>query len=787
MSSNTFDLIKEILGLKKVGGSSASGKHPFSKSIVKNAPFSDICQFMKMKDGLHRAFLRVAPINQSNLNLDELNNIVSHLQELFNAEPGAVQLKASSEPLHIESYLEHVTDLQNNASTAYWFDRIEKYHAFGQSKKAQCKSQKQYYLTIRSELMSSDEAQKDLVSKIEIAQEKFEQADMIAQEMTDDEIRKVFYRKMNPRASLTQDYDETFTNSELFPSYAHDGETYLEVDETYFRQYFVTKYPLGKDKPGWFNALLDEGNVDIDIFCVPADLERLSTSISNSIQNLQDKHDEARSAKLKNELIRKLNSQERMLNEIYDNKGYEVTVVITIHEDSLEKLEKRARKIELSIKSSQLRGKLLVRRHFNPFYYYLPLCYTDELIQKYSIPMHSRTIASMLPYNASEITSRRGAIVGTNPDNGSLIIIDRYDREKYNNGNGVTFGASGSGKSFLTDTEIDRNIVLNAVDRTVLIDPEREHHFPYGKRVVFEIGGKDCTNPFHLRSIVLDNESDSKDGILHAGWKMLSQTSDIISWLKWIYPSLSAEEASKLSRIVRRCYGYHGILENTESLPNGYEGPTLLTLEKFAKEEGHDNFVDILDPYTHGEYRSLFCGQTNWNMNDKLNILDIHNLQLGMQSPLYDLLIKDIWAEFKKDRKERTALYCDEAHRMLNINIIQTLEFIVHAFKQFRKYGSFIEIMTQQVGDIISMGIQYAQQILANATFKKFLYMDTEWEQLVKIQKLSERELRVVQRKTKKGKGIIIAGETRAMFQSEATLDQLEFIDPETYAKVRVG
>lgn len=786
--SNALDLIKEVLGLKKIGGSVSGGvKNVRSTAVTAYIPITSIQQYMKMKDGLHRVYLRVAPINQDNLNIDELDNIVSILQEMFNADPGAIQIKASNEPLPIDQYLEYVQDVKNDSSSASNFSRIESYENYILSKKSMSKGQKKYYVIVRSDFIQKDEALKDLESKVELIKEKFEAADMKVNLMLDDEVRELFYRKLNPRTSLTQTYDPNLSDSDLFPSYSHDGNTYLEIDEVFFRQYFITKYPEGKDVPGWFKGLIEKNNVEVDFFFVPADADKLSTNISNSIQNLKDKYDMKRAAKDKMSIERKLKSQERMLQEIHDNRGYDVSVVLTIHENSLEKLDKLARHIELAIRSNQMHGKLLARRHFSPFNYYLPLCYTDNLLLKYSSEMHSKIVASILPFNASEITSNRGVITGYNPSNDSLIIIDRYDRSKYNNGNGVTFGASGSGKTYAIQTEIDRSITMNTVDRVVAIDPEAEYKFPYGQRVVFEIGGKHCTNPFHLRSVIIDSENDRKDGIAHAGMKMLQQTSEIVSWLRWIHTSMSVEEASKISKVVRECYKKHGILDNTEHLHSSYEEPTLLTLEEYAKKEGLDNLVNILDPYTHGEYRSLFCGPTNWGMNEKLTVLDLNNLQLGMQSPLYDLLIRDIWAEFKKNRNERTGLYCDEAHRMLNRNIIQTLIFIVQAFKQFRKYGSFIEIMTQQVGDIIAMGIEYAQQILANAAFKKYLYMDSEWKSLLQVQKLSDKELKIVQKKTKHGRGVLIAGDTRSLFQSEATLDQLEFIDPENYAKTQVG
>lgn len=751
------------------------------------APFERVHQFMKLKDGEYRACARITPINQENLNEEELAQVVEQFQEIFNSDLGALQIKVSSEPLEMDAYLDDLDQRMNEASSATALSRIQNYKEYLLKRKECSKSQKRFYLILHSSLFEPNEARKDLISKLDLIQEKLNAYEMGLYLLDDEEWRELVYKKMNPRSSQTQPYDSAMNHSDLFPAYMEDKGTYIEVDGIYFRHYFITNYPE-HCRAGWFRQLLEKNHVDIDIFVIPSNPKKIHIQTSNAIRSLQDRLCENLPAHQQLKFERQLKSQQQMLQDIQENLAYEVTVVITIQEKSVEDLERACRQMEMIISSIQMRGKLLAKRGFQPFFYHLPLCYTNDLLHKYAWPMHSETIASILPFNSSEITSNTGVVVGYNPKNDSLITIDRYDRKKYNNGNGVTFGASGSGKTFLNMIEIDRSCMLNTVDRLVIIDPEREFQFPYSERIVFEVGGSYCTNPFHLRSIVLDSDSQTKDGIEHAGWMTMQQTSHLGTWLKWIHPDMSAEESAVVSRTVRACYEKHGITETTEQLPVGFEAPTLLTFKEMAsKESTLAKLMNILDPYIQGEYRSLFCGQTNWNMDNQLTVIDIHNLQVGMQSPLYDLILKEIWAEFKKDRNERTGLFCDEAHRLVNKNAPQTLEFIVHAFKQFRKYGSFIEIMTQQVNDIISMGTQYASQILANASFKKFLYMDAEWEALAKIQRLSQKELQVVKKKGHRGRGIILAGDTRALIQSESTLDQLAFMDPKQYAKAKMN
>lgn len=787
-----MNLLKDLVGIpvdpsqrKSQTSKKGDNRKKRTQSIQSHAPFEYVHQFMRLKDGDMRLFARISPVNPDNLNSDEFEAIVVMLQEIFNSNPGKIQMKASSEPLRIDHHLALIAERKDAADSGYKLTRINAYEKYALEKKRYSKSQKVYYITIRSSLSDDEEAEKELRSTIENMQEKLNEHEMKITILSDMETRRLLYQKLNPSTSTSQVFEKQLMDDDLLPSYMKDWTSYLEVDETYFRQYFIKKYPAGKNRPGWFTQVLNKDNVDLDIFAVPVEADELGRSISNSIKHLEDKRADTKSKEEKIKYERQIASQEELLQEIQDNQAFNVGVVVTVFSASIDEMMKQSRLVEKALKSAGMSPMLLGERGFQPFYYYLPVCYVDDLLSRFSQPMHSLCLASIFPFQASEITSDRGVITGYNPTNDSLIIIDRYDRSKYNNGNGVTLGGSGAGKTAAKTSEIDRLITLDQVDRVVVIDPEAEYHLPNAERAVFEIGGKYCTNPFHIRSIVIDSENDSKDGILHAGKKMLQQTADVTSWLKWIHPEMKREEGSIASRVIRLCYAKHGLTENSEEIHTGYEEPTLLTFEKIAKEEGVlTDLLEILNPYIHGEYKSLFCGQTNWNMNNRLTVLDLNNLQEGMQSPLYDLLLKDIWAEFKKDRNERTALYCDEGHRMLDKNNIMTLIFLVHAFKQFRKYGSYIELMTQQFGDIIAMGIQYAQQILANASIKTYLYMDTEWEELIKVQKLSQKEIDTIRRKSQKGRGVIIAGETRTMFQSEPTLDQWEFIDPKTYQQL---
>lgn len=764
-------------------------KNPAKSSVQATVPFKNIDDYLQLKDGLYRAILKISPVNQDNLTEEDLEEIVEQINEIYNADPGSMQIKVSSEPMDMEKYEEYVDNIASEANNAYFLRRIENYKGYFQQRKDNSKNQKKFYIAIKSNFTDFELAKEELKNKIIVIQEKLAAKDMKAVLQLKNDVKELIYKKMNPITSQQQPYEETMNDSDILPSYIRyvPEQNYVEVDGMFYRYFVITYYPTGFRKECWFkNIINSKGNVELDIFTIPGDPSVIEKGISNSIGNLEARLEESLPPYKRSKYNREKKSQEAMLEEIQDNTAYEVTVMVTVYENDLDKLEKASKRIVSIIRSNRMRSKVLAHRYLEPYFLALPICYSSDILKKFYWQMHSKIIASMMPFDASEITSNTGVIWGYNPDNESFITVDRFDRTKNNNGNGVTFGGSGSGKTYLTETEIDRNIILNQVDRTVVIDPEREYKFPYGRRIEFEVGGKDCTNPFHFRSTVLDEDEDEKDGTAHAGRFMLRKTSDIVSWTRWIHTEMTAEESSLVSKVIRKSFNHQGLFEKLEDVPMSYEPPTLSTFEMFAKEEPKlETLLNIMDPYIHGEYKSLFNGQTTWDLNNKLTVLDIFNLQKEVQSPIYDLIFNDVWTDFKKNRFERTALYADEAHRLINKKSVQTMEQIVNYYKRFRKYSSYIEIITQNIDDILAVGKEYTAQILANSSFKKYLYMKkNDWEALQLIETLSQKELGVIKKRVQQGRGIIIAEDQRAFIQSEASLDQLEFIDPVKYKSI---
>ena len=77
------------------------------------------------------------------------------------------------------------------------------------------------------------------------------------------------------------------------------------------------------------------------------------------------------------------------------------------------------------------------------------------------------------PFISSSICDQDGIFIGTNIYNHSIILMDRFNKEKYKNANMCIFGTSGAGKSFYIKLLILRHRLFQ-LDQYI-IDPEREY------------------------------------------------------------------------------------------------------------------------------------------------------------------------------------------------------------------------------------------------------------------------------------------------------------------------
>ena len=160
--------------------------------------------------------------------------------------------------------------------------------------------------------------------------------------------------------------------------------------------------------------------------------------------------------------------------QINNEEIYFLYIYLNIFAKDKKELEYNLDKIEGILQSKGLQTRRSNFRQEQLFSSCLPIAENNEdlkVIGKRNVLTSG--LVSTYPFISSSIFEEKGIYIGNNMYNNSLILIDRYNTNKYKNANMCIFGTSGAGKSFYTKLLILRNTLLGI--EQYVIDPEREY------------------------------------------------------------------------------------------------------------------------------------------------------------------------------------------------------------------------------------------------------------------------------------------------------------------------
>lgn len=309
---------------------------------------------------------------------------------------------------------------------------------------------------------------------------------------------------------------------------------------------------------------------------------------------------------------------------------YYLYVYITVYSDDVEELEYLLNKLEGLLESSGIQTR---RANFREEQVFLACCplYNNSLEIKNSSKKNILTsgIISTYPFISSSIFDENGIFFGTNMYNKSLIFIDRYDREKYKNGNMVVFGTSGAGKSFFIKLQILRYRLMGI--EQYVIDPEREYEkiCKNLNGVIFKIGPSSDT---YINVLDIREESiEESKGYLS------NKIQRLIGFFNLIFNNLNEEDRAILEESIIECYKRKNITFDDESLykrknkrrifKESCDMPILEDLYKVLLEKENTKILALkLKPFISGSLK-YFNNHTNIEITNKLIIADIYELR----------------------------------------------------------------------------------------------------------------------------------------------------------------
>lgn len=774
-----------------------------TKTAAQALPFKSYDEYLQMSDGTYRCILKVSAINNELLADDENDQVVEYMQESINSvQSGILQLTISSERLNLDEYIEYLEEKYQETNESYFMERLEAMIDYVKRTSVRQRTTKSFYYTIVSKTTDITRAREDFDEAARKIEDALGAAEIYVKILKKSEGMRMLYEKLNPISSVSQPYLlEQTTFQSIAPQPIKHEEYHSEMDGMYYKFYTIIDYPAGDTFPAWMSKLFNvNAEVDVSIILNHTGKKKMIDAIDKSIGMIRYQKNKAGAKE--SEVIeyeKKENSSRELLEDLSSDSElmYNVSVIIAVRERDLKRLEQSSERVLTAISTAKMQARQLILMNNDMFWLSLPIGFTSQYLNNENMywPMQSSVIASILPFNSSDFIMNKGVVMGKNPATNSLIISDRRDKKRVDNPNLCCIAPSGRGKSWWTQSDISRENSQGT--KCIVIDPDREYKFKFGERVVFSIGSTFCTNPFHIRSAVLDvddedEENDSNNYTENVGQYLQRKIGDLIPYFRQVYPKMDSTEEAELMEAIQMMYERGGLNFKSTELPNIF--PTLSNLDEII---GLDQFKDTLAtfkinlrPYVTGIYKGMFNGQTNWSMDSMLTILDINSLSDVIQPQMMYLLLQDIWEYVKKDRKEKKGLYVDEAWKLADPDNPQTLKFLFELAKRIRKYGGFLTTITQSVDDFFSSGKgnkNYGQAIFDNAFFKLFLGLsEKDYETLTDVGfTFSRKEERILKRRKAKGRGVYIAGSTRVEIHATPLVDELQFIDPAEYKKVK--
>ncbi|WP_028777323.1 VirB4 family type IV secretion system protein [Shimazuella kribbensis] len=772
-----------------------TSKSEKENELAKEFPILDVQKFfVQTTDGHFKLVLKITDtINSELLSDDEVIKAVEAIQSCLNALNlhQAIQILISSEQIDMEQYFTYLDQKAESAAqdeNIYLLERIAGKQSFLKNHAQNARNIHNFYLVLSTNTKNPEDACDELYDTALALIEYLETGGMGMIPADEDEIKKICYEKLNPKSSMIEPYTEHSTLTSILPSAIEDhaGKT-IEMDDMYHRFYTFSHFPE-EVGAAWLKRVIEvKANLDISILLRPAEKSRFVKSTNRKLIELESKLVGKLPPMYQQKYEKQKESLEKLMEEIQSDTEnlFDVSIIMCLKENSLEDLQSAEKRLQTATASSRFRSKKILFQGNQMVWYLLPICFHhQDLESQISWPMQSTLVSSILPFNSSDLNYSEGVLKGMNGRTEGPVIYDRYNNSYFNNPNEVVFGESGSGKSYYLRLDMLRQVTTGTSNRIFVIDPEREYFLPDANRIIFRLGSSFTTNPFHIRSTVVDSDS-TDDGSHDIEQYLRRKIAEMMSFFAWICPNLSAIEKGYLSEGIQTAYEQKGLIlgANIHSLPAIF--PTLSDLVHVLETnvETH-NMIATLKPYVFGPYSSMFNGQTNWDMKKKVTVLDIHELSDEVKRPLMDLLLKDIWEEIKISREEKKGLYVDEAWLLADEDNQQTMKFLREIAKRVRKYGGFLTTATQNVDDFLTIG-KYGTAIFNNAFIKTFMKMsEKDIEELSRFMSFSEKELRILGKKKEQGHCIHVAAGKRIEMKVKSSPDERKVLGLEESKKI---
>jgi conjugal transfer ATP-binding protein TraC len=538
----------------------------------------------------------------------------------------------------------------------------------------------------------------------------------------------------------------------------------ISINDLHARTLYVYNWP-SYIYPNWLSQMVNlSTKLELTQFIYPTSnkaimkvLKRKVTELQSSINMLKQRgmvRDPALEAALQDaEELRDLLARGQ-------EKLFQFGLYVTIYAEDKEALKKTQTDIE-----SILGGKLVLTK---PSWFQmdggwmstLPICLDKLEINR---NMNTSPLATSFPFSSASFTDDHGILYGINRHNDSLVIFDRFDLP---NANSNVFAISGAGKSFAAKLELLRYLMLDT--EVIIIDPENEYtdlcSAVDGAFVPLSIQSEFRINPFDLPRAIRGEESSQGD-------VLRSAIINLHGLLKLMLGDVSPAEEGILDKALLQTYANKGITLDAKD-PGSMESPTLQDLvDILLKTEGGQQMGKNLEKYTVGSFAGLFNERTNVELNNKMIVFQIRDLEDRLRPIATYVILNFLWNIIRSKMRKRI-LVVDEAWNLMQHE--DSARFLYGIVKRARKYYLGVTTITQDVDDFVNS--PYGRPIITNSQMQLLLKQSpTTIDKIQKLFFLTEGE-KLVLLNCDVGQGIMFAGHKHVAIQVIASPNEAELV-----------
>lgn len=582
------------------------------------------------------------------------------------------------------------------------------------------------------------------------------------------------------KAREQREVDEAFRKgiSELrdfiAPSSLEIESGHFRLGTMYARTFYIYGYPR-QIFTGWLSPVINlDEEIDVSMFVYPVAsqvvLENLRKKVTQLEAGIQIDAEKGR--------IRDPGKQAAIMDaeelrdslQVGEERFFRFGLYLTLYATSLEELEFIQHKVESILGQQLVYSKPATVQMEQGLNSTIPQ-FTDQLQIRRN--MNTGALATSFPFTSADLTQESGILYGINMHNNGLVIFDRFSLE---NANMVVFAKSGAGKSFAVKLEALRSMMMGT--EVLIIDPENEYErlcdAVGGSYVRMSLSSTTRINPFDLPQVI---DSEEADNALRANLITLHGLMRLM-----MGGALNPAEEADLDQALIDTYAKAGI--TGDPLTHQTPPPTIGDLyETLLHMQGTGpSMAQRLRKYTSGTFAGIFSQQSNIDINNKLVVFNIRDLEDELRPVAMYIVLNHIWNKTKSDRKKRN-LIIDEAWQLLKYQ--DSANFMFSLAKRARKYFLGLTTISQDVEDMMSS--QMGRAIVSNSSMQLLLKQSTSAvDVLAAVFKLtSEEKKRLSQFPV--GQGLLFAGQNHVHISVIASPTETSLIstNPEEIRKVQ--